>query len=164
VSRLSLALRSFWAVLTDGKKAEQIAALLKPPEQVTPAQDPLPVGAVQILSLLQREGRFIDFLNEDIAEYGDAQIGAAVRDIHRGCRQILDEYVQVKPIVEQQEESRLEVPVGFDPAEIRLTGNVHGGPPFQGTLKHHGWMVGKVKLPEGTAGNPRVVAPAEVEV
>jgi Domain of unknown function (DUF2760) len=164
VQRLSLAFRCFWLVLTNQARAEQIAAALKPPESVVSPADPLPVGAIQLLSLLQREGRLIDFLNEDITAYGDAQIGAAVRDIHRGCRQVLDEYVQVKPIVEQEEESRLEVPVGFDPAEIRLTGNVHGEPPFHGTLKHHGWMVGKIKLPEGTASNQRVVAPAEVEV
>jgi hypothetical protein len=130
----------------------------KPPAEL------LPIGAVQLLAILQREGRLIDFLVEDIDTYGDAQVGAAVRDIHRGCRRVLEESVQIKPIVDQEEESRVEVPAGFDPAEIRLTGNVHGDPPFHGSLKHHGWIVRGIKLPESVASTSRVVAPAEVEV
>lgn len=165
MQRFWLAIRCFWLVLTDRVKAGQIRLALEPEERpATPAAPPLPIGAVQMLALLQREGRLIDFLAEDITEYSDAQIGAAVRDIHRGCRKALDECVQLKPIVDQAEESRYEVPVGFDPAEVRLTGNVHGEPPFHGTLKHHGWMVRDIKLPESAASNPRVVAPAEVEV
>jgi hypothetical protein len=155
-------MRCFWLVLTDRKLADRISELLKTPAE--PAEPPLPVGAIQLLSLFQREGRFIDFLNEDIDSYGDAQVGAAVRDIHRGCRKVLVEHVELMPIIKQEEESRVEVPAGFDPAVIRLTGNVHGEPPFHGTLKHHGWIVQKIQLPEALGGTQRVVATADVEV
>src|SRR5207253_6846543 len=37
-------------------------------------------AAVQLLAILQREGRLLDFLQEDVDGYADAQIGAAVRD------------------------------------------------------------------------------------
>ena len=165
MQRLWLAFRCFWVVLTDRVKAEQLRSALEPEETIaTPTPESLPVGAVQILALLQREGRLIDFLREDIDAYADAQIGAAVRDIHRGCRRVLDECLNIQPVLDQREDSRVEVPIGFDPAEIRLTGSVHGEPPFHGTLKHHGWAVREFKLPESATSNSRVVAPAEVEV
>lgn len=163
MQRLWLALRCFWLALTDRRTAEQLSLAIKE-DTATPPSEPLPIGAIQLLALLQREGRLIDFLIEDIDAYADAQVGAAVRDIHRGCRRVLDDCVEVKPIVDQEEESRVDVPVGFDPAEIRLTGNVHGDPPFHGALKHHGWMVRRIKLPDSVATNSRIVAPAEVEV
>jgi hypothetical protein len=164
VQRLSLAFRCFWLALTGRLRAEQVQSALKPVERPATAPDVLPAGAVQLLAVLQREGRLIDFLAEDIDAYSDAQVGSAVRDIHRGCRRVLEESVQVKPILDQEEESRVEVPVGFDPAEIRLTGNVHGEPPFHGSLKHHGWVVRQMKLTGSVAHDTRVVAPAEVEV
>jgi hypothetical protein len=153
-------------VLTDRLKAEQLTSALKPIDHVgtAPPSESLPVGVVQLLALLQREGRLIDFLAEEIDAYADAQVGAAVRDIHQGCRRVLDESVQLRPIVDQEEQSRVQVPVGFDPAEIRLTGNVHGEPPFHGTLKHHGCAVRKIQLPASGLSDSRVVAPAEVEV
>jgi hypothetical protein len=165
VQRLWVALRCFWLVLTDRSSAEKVTALLKPAElPATPPPEPLPTGAIELLALFQREGRLVDFLRENIEGYTDEQVGAAVRDIHRGCRQALDECVQLKAILDREEESRVEVPPGFDPSEIRLTGNVHGDPPFHGTLKHHGWLVQKIKFTESVVGNARVVAPAEVEV
>jgi hypothetical protein len=122
-------------------------------------------GAVQLLSILQREGRLLDFLQEEIDAYPDAQIGAAVRDIHRGCKKALAEHVPLEPVLREAENATVRVDEGFDPARIRLTGNVMGEPPYTGTLKHHGWRTKTVNLPvlTGTA-DPLVVAPAEVEL
>jgi hypothetical protein len=125
--------------------------------------------AVQVLSLLQRKGRLIDFLQEDLGAYEDAQIGAAVRNIHDGCRQALREMVELRPVLEAEEGAEITVPAGFDPQAIRLTGKVVGQPPFKGVLRHRGWQTKKVELPEqlapmakGSAGF--VIQAAEVEV
>src|SRR5262245_38185820 len=122
-------------------------------------------GAVQLLSLLQREGRLLDFLQEEIDAYSDAQIGAAVRDIHRGCKKALAEHLPIEPVLRDQENATVRVDPGFDPSRIRLVGNVMGEPPYTGTLKHHGWRTGKPALPALTGSHdPSVVTPAEVEI
>jgi len=122
-------------------------------------------GAVQLLAILQREGRLLDFLQEDIDAYSDAQIGAAVRDVHRGCKKALSEYVPVEPVMKESENARVRVDAGFDPSRIRLVGNVLGEPPYTGTLRHHGWRTATIKLPAPpVAADPSVVAPAEVEL
>ncbi len=128
--------------------------------------DPKTVGAVQMLSVLQRQGRFIDFLQEDLSQYQDAQIGAAVRSIHEACKTALSECVQLEAVMVQEEGAMVTVPSGFDPAAIRLTGHVSGDPPFRGVLRHRGWRVRSVQLPRLTAqlGKERIVAPAEVEI
>ena len=121
---------------------------------------------LRVLAVRQRDGRLVDFLQEDIDPYSDAQIGAAVRDIHRGCRKALRDYLTVSPILPGQEDSDVTIPVDFDPASIRLTGNVQGSPPFRGVLRHHGWRVEAVNLPvlPGARDDSSVLAPAEVEI
>ncbi len=122
-------------------------------------------AAIQLLAILQREGRLLDFLQEDVDAYSDAQIGAAVRDIHRGCRKALAEHLPLEPVLREAENAQVRVDPGFDPSRIRLTGNVVGEPPFTGALRHHGWRVAKVQLPSPPkATDPTVVAPAEVEL
>lgn len=125
-----------------------------------------PQAAVQMLAVLQREGRLIDFLEEDLSLYEDAQIGAAVRTIHQGCKKALAEYVELKPILQENEGSSVTITPGFDSKAIRLTGNVAGDPPFSGTLRHRGWKVTKVELPRPTAEQHQdwVLTPAEVEI
>jgi hypothetical protein len=121
--------------------------------------------AVQMLALLQRDGRFIDFLAENISTYPDAQIGAAVRTIHDTCRQVLDQYVKLEPILNSEEDEPVMVPAGFDPAAIKLIGNVAGEPPVRGVLRHKGWRVKEMNLPALPQGAGRmVVTPAEVEL
>ena len=121
--------------------------------------------AVQMLTLLQRDGRLIDFLTEDISIYPDVQLGAAVRTIHETCRQVLDHYVKLEPILNSEEDQPVTVQVGFDPAAIKLIGNVAGEPPVRGVLRHKGWRVKEVNLPPLPQGAGRlVVAPAEVEL
>ena len=125
-------------------------------------------GALQLLSLLQREGRLVDFLAEPIDTFSDAQIGAAVRDVHRGLCRALAEHMPSEPVLKDREDAQVRVDAGFDPRRIRLTGHVVGEPPFTGTLRHHGWRVREVRLPElvrdGVELDLTVVAPAEVEL
>ena len=122
-------------------------------------------GALALLALLQREGRLVDFLREPLDGFSDADIGAAARDVHRGCRKVLDQHLSLEPVMPGSEEARVDVPKGFDPAEIRLIGEAQGEPPFRGTLRHHGWRVVDAKLPALAEGVDRtVIAPAEVEL
>ncbi len=122
--------------------------------------------AVTLLATLQREARFVDFIKEPLDSYSDAQIGAAVRDVHRDCGKVLDRLFAIRTILDQEEGSTVEVPPGFDAGRYRLTGNVVGDPPFRGRLAHHGWEAAEVQLPawSGTQGSSRVVAPVEVEL
>ncbi|HEU4726371.1 MAG TPA: DUF2760 domain-containing protein [Kofleriaceae bacterium] len=122
-------------------------------------------GALALLALLQREGRLVDFLREPLEGFADADIGAAARDVHRGCRKVLEQHLSLEPVMPGAEETRVEVPRGFDPAEIRLIGEARGEPPLRGTLRHHGWRVVDARLPALAEGIDRtVIAPAEVEL
>jgi hypothetical protein len=157
LNRFWLALQAFWRTLTDPAFARRVEPLFLP---ATTGPD------LRVLALLQRDGRLIDFLEEDIDAYPDAQIGAAVRDIHRGCRKALHEYLTIEPVVNAAEEARVTVAPDFDPAAIRLIGNVDGVPPFQGVLKHHGWRARAAQLPALPAAkdDTSVLSPAEVEI
>ncbi len=127
----------------------------------------MPTGPdLRVLAVLQRDGRLVDFLEEDIDAYTDAQIGAAVRDIHRGCRKSLHDYLTIEPIINAAEEAQVQVPTDFDPAAIRLIGNVNGSPPFQGVLKHHGWRVDRstCRVLPVARDDSSVLSPAEVEI
>lgn len=122
-------------------------------------------GALALLALLQREGRLIDFLRESLDDYEDSDIGATVRDIHRGCSKVLTEHIAMEPVMPGDEDDDVTVPKGFDPGEVRLIGEISGDPPFKGTMRHHGWRVTKASLPTLSDGMDRhIVAPAEVEV
>ena len=120
---------------------------------------------LHLMSLLQREGRLIDFLKEELEHYEDAQIGAAVRSIQENCQKTLNRYVDPQAILDQEEGEEVTVPEGFDPSVIKLTGNVSGDPPFKGALQHRGWRAGRRNLPtlSGTV-DPDVISPAEVEI
>jgi hypothetical protein len=158
LNRLWLALRALWWTLTDPEFADRVKPLFQP---ATTGPD------LRVLAVLQRDGRLIDFLEENIDAYSDEQIGAAVRDIHRGCRKALHDYLEIEPVLKVAEEERVTVDVDFDPAAIRLIGNVNGTPPFQGVLKHHGWRVRAVQLPALPASrtsDTSVLSPAEVEI
>ena len=140
-----------------------------PAEQERPtkavAGDLIDVGACRILSILQNKGRLIDFFQEDITGYPDAQIGAAVRHIHQDCRNALHEYVTFAPVMSEKEGEPVMVSEGFDPSEIRLTGHITGRPPFEGILQHTGWKVTRINLPDQPKGQKHtVIAPAEVEM
>jgi hypothetical protein len=162
------AFRVFWRTFIDPAFPEKVEPLLALPvgQPAAPPEPPKPSGEpLRLLALLQREGRLMDFLMEDIQPYQDLQIGAAVRDIHRNCRKVVQEHLELEPVMSQNEEEQVTVADGFDPGKIRLTGNVTGKPPFTGTLKHRGWRVKEIKLPEKAEGQDEfVLMPAEVEL
>ena len=120
---------------------------------------------LHLFSMMQREGRLMDFLAEDLDQYEDSQIGSAVRAIHANCLQVVREYLDPRPIMAQAEGERVTVEVDFDPGAIKLSGKVVGEPPFSGVIRHKGWQVGKVKLPKLSGRqNAEIIAPAEVEI
>lgn len=134
-------------------------------EKTVERQVPTDTAALQLLGLLQREARFVDFIQEDVAGYADAEIGAAARVVHEGCRKVLREHFSIAPVRSEAEGSRVTLAAGFDAAAVRLTGNVVGQAPFTGTLGHRGWRVDDVRLPQLTdVKAAAIVAQAEVEL
>ena len=181
--RLLIAWKAFWLALLNGAWTERIDEVLRgepqasalpapepakqPPKKEPPRpKKPARSEALTLLATLQREARLVDFLKEPIDAYSDAQVGAAVRDIHRDCGKVLDRLFALAPVLEQTEGAPVEVPPAFDAGRYRLVGNVTGDPPYRGQLTHHGWYAAKCELPEwqGSDGSANVVAPAEVEV
>jgi hypothetical protein len=142
------------------------AAAAPPPAKAPGAERPAESrAALQLLAVLQREGRLVDFIEEDLAGFPDAAIGAAARTVHAGCKRAIEELFRLEPVYREKEGAKVTVATGFDPSAIRLTGNVVGKPPFQGSLRHHGWRAREVKLPPAPDGkDPAIVAPAEVEL
>lgn len=136
------------------------------PTPAAPAPEPDETPAIQMLAILQRKGRLIDFLQEDLSPYADDQVGAAVRTIHEGCRDALKETVVLEPIFQGVEGEMVTIEDGFDANAVRLVGNLAGAPPFNGVLRHRGWRVNKIDLPQRLQGGSKemIVAPAEVEV
>ena len=186
--RLPLALANLFRILFDGAWAARVqdlangvptaapgspsspAATATP--VVTPAEPARPVpshaptdSALQLLALFQREARLIDFTREDLSAYADADIGAAARVVHEGCRKVLDEHLTLEAVRSEDEGSRITLAAGFDAHAVRLTGNVVGTAPFTGTLSHPGWRASRIELPKLMPGmDTHVLAPAEVEL
>lgn len=172
MGRLGLAIK----ILFSGETAKQVTRLLEadnpraalpepeppPPEPPTPARS----EAVSLLSSLQREARFVDFIQETIDGYSDAQVGAAVREIHKGCRDVLDRMFSLSPVIDQPEDSDVSVE---DPSsgQFRLTGNIGQSPgAVSGKLVHHGWVAQKCDVPlwSGNTASVNIVAAAEIQV
>ena len=168
MSRLFLGFRALFRCLADRGFADGVASLLAAGEEPDEAPPPRASrsDAVTLLAVLQREARFVDFVQEPIDAYPDAQIGAAVREVHKGCRVVFDRVLALAPVLEDAESSEVTVPAGADPNRYRMVGNVTGEPPVSGTLAHHGWRATRCELPEWTGGEESVliVAPAEVEL
>ena len=164
-ARFGLAWQAFRRVSADAAFAEKVNALLNPPPPEPPKPAKRSAEPLRLLSLLQREGRVLDFFLEDISGAPDDLVGAGVRELHRKAQAALKEHLTLEPVLPQKEEETVEVPAGFDPSAIRLTGNVSGSPPFRGVLKHHGWRVKDYHLPAPPEGqDPFVIAPAEVDL
>lgn len=172
--RIPLAFGAFFRILSDAEFAARVRTLLRPapvvaPVPLKPAPRPLkeaqPDAALQLLGLLQRDARLVDFTEEELASYSDADIGAAARVVHEGCRKVLREHFTIVPVRQESEGSRIVLDDGFDVAAIRLTGNVVGKPPFSGSLSHRGWRVSETRLPKlADRHNAAVLAQAEVEL
>jgi hypothetical protein len=147
-----------------GPEAARLAAA--PPQPAGPSPESVSRrAALQLLGVLQREGRLVDFIEEDLTGFPDAAVGAAARTVHEGCKRAIQELFRLEPVLRQPEGAVVEVAPGFDPGAVRLTGNVVGKPPFKGSLRHHGWRAQDVTLPPPPDGmDPAIVAPAEVEL
>ena len=176
MGRIGLAIRVFFRVLFDAALAERLrpllageaaAAPIAQPAEPKPAKAaPARNDALNLLAMLQREARLVDFIQEPIADYGDAQIGAVVRDVHRDCAAVLKRVFALMPIREEPEGTTIELVGDFDAARYRLTGQVPDNPPFRGALAHHGWQATQCVLPEwtGTESAALLIAPAVVEL
>ncbi len=179
LSRLFFAWVVYFRVLFDGAYAAELKEGKKalpepkpePPKEEKklgpPAAAPIPAtdAALQLLALFQREGRFVDFLEEDVSSFSDADIGAAARVVHAGCRKALRDHVKLEPVRAEDEGAKVTLPESFEPAEVKLTGNVQGKGPYEGTLRHRGWRAAEISLPTAVGGHDvRVLAQAEVEL
>jgi hypothetical protein len=183
-ARVAYAFRCFFSLLLRGTIPPDVAARLAAPPPVraagpapaAPAEAPraappaAPVQdtgdrAVQLLALLQREGRLVDFLREDLGAYADAQVGAAVRSVHAGCREVLDRYLGLEPILADEEGVVTQVGAGVSPSAVKLVGAVATHGAVRGVVRHRGWRVGRIELPPLPSADARpIVSPAEVEV
>ena len=182
---LFILLISWISLFIVSRRCKKVAAI-KPPEpeikivekiveveKIIQAPAPEPVilkqatsdAALQLLNILQKEARFIDFIKEDMGVHADADIGAAARIVHQGCAKAINEHFKLAPVSQDQEGSKVTLNAGFDAAAFRLTGNIVGQAPFTGSLVHKGWKVTEVHLPKLTEGhNPNIIAAAEVEL
>ncbi len=164
---LSLAIKTFFRTIRDKSFAADLSAWLERPAPVLPKPSPAPrrTAAIELLATLQREGRLVDFLQESIDGYSDAQIGAAVRDIHRDCSQALDRLFGLQSLRAEAEGESVELPATRDPGAWKLTGRVDSEA-SQGILRHHGWTLTRHELPAWTGSDDAawIVAPAEVEI
>jgi hypothetical protein len=188
-TRIALAISAFFRTLGNAEYAARIQQLDEPMSAPTVAPTPAPTAAptaaptpaptaapvilreatpdaaLQLLSLLQREARLIDFTQENLTGYADADIGAAARVVHEGCAKVLREHFTIEPVRAELEGARVILEAGFDAASVRLTGNVVGQAPFKGSLSHRGWRATSVRLPKlAEAHDAKVLAPAEVEL
>jgi hypothetical protein len=175
---MGLAFRVFFRLLFDAAWAERVRPLLagepSAPAPVAPVAAPTPSkkkaparnDALNLLAMLQREARLVDFVQEPIADYTDAQIGAAVRDVHRDSAAVLKRVFALEPISTEAEGNTVELDGDFDAARYRLAGKVPDRPPFRGALAHHGWQATQCVLSEWTGAESAalVIAPAVVEL
>ena len=175
MNRILLAFRCFFNILFHGELGPPALTALGLARRAAAAPAPAPAarsapaerasdGALQMLGILQRDSRLIDFLQEDIGAYSDDQIGAAVRELHDQCRDSLARYVTLQPVIDGVEGTFANAP-SADPNLVKFVGNVPAAPPKGGTLRHKGWRAAKVDLP-ALAGrqDASVIAPAEIEI
>ena len=183
--RLPLAFGAFFSVLGNPAFAARVMGL-RQPASATPAMTPVaaavvaaaparaapppmkqatPDAALHLLGLLQRDARLIDFTQEDLSQYTDADIGGVARVLHEGCCKVLREHFTIDPVRLEAEGSRITLPAGFDARAVRLTGNVLGPAPFTGSLCHRGWRATETRLPKlAESHDVTVLAQAEVEL
>lgn len=136
-----------------------------PPPPPIVLKESTPDAALQLLGLLQKEARFLDFIQENVAAYSDADVGIAARVVHEGCSKVIKEHFTLDTVFHEPEGSKVTLEQGFDATRVRLTGNIVGNAPFTGHLIHKGWQVSQMNLPKLTSGHDaKIIAPAEVEL
>ncbi len=171
MARLSQAVRAFYGLLFHGQLSDDLVASLgltrRVAQPAAPAPAPAPAatatdGALEILAILQRDARLVDFLMEDISAYSDEQVGAAVRSLHEQGRQSLGRYIRLAPVIDGVEGTFATIQ---DPSTVKFLGNVPAkGTPKGGTLRHKGWRAAKVDLPPVIPQQSALIAPAEIEI
>lgn len=171
---LSVACRSFFAALFNREVSERLERTLLGDDLRVPSAEiaaartvpPQRSDAVALLAALQREARFVDFIKESLVGASDEQIGAVVRDVHRDCGAVLERMFAIRPLVDGDEGTTIEVTAGFDAARFRLTGNVQRSPPYRGKLGHHGWQAMRSDVPSwnGRPDSALMISPADVEL
>jgi hypothetical protein len=177
-----LGIKALFRIWGDARFADQVRELLEEPgaapaaqrapetkrvvAEPPPKQAPARSEALTLLAVLQREARFLDFIKEPITDYSDAQIGAAVRGVHKDCGALLDRLFAIETLRTEPEGTSIEVPPGFDPAQFRLIGNIPEHPPYGGTVSHSGWKATRCEVPQwnGRDESALVIAPCEVEL
>jgi Domain of unknown function (DUF2760) len=181
LSRIWLSWLTSFRILFDGRFAARVALVrdadaqpeatrpialpVEPPLQA-PRKEATPSSAnaaLQLLALLQREGRFVDFVQQELTSFSDADIGAAARVVHEGCRRAIGAHARIVSVRSEAEGASLTLERASE--DVKLVGNVAGSAPFRGVLRHRGWRVEELTLPTvvGTH-DPRLVAPAELEL
>ncbi len=164
MSRILLAFRAFFAILFGRPLPKEIKPAPAPRPQPPAPAKPNPAHALQLLAILQRDSRILDFLMEDIAAFEDDQIGAAVRSLHDQARDSLARYLSLQPVIDGVEGAYTR-PATADPAAVKFIGNVPAAKPEGGTLRHKGWRAAKMDLPALTPGqDASIIAPAEIEI
>src|SRR5262249_11917994 len=146
--------RAFFSILFHGNLSGEVITTLGLSSKVSraPAAAPTPArapdAALQMLGILQRDARLIDFLMEDISAYSDAEVGAAVRNLHEQCRGSLQRHLELEPVTDGVEGSFTRVE-SADPAAVKFLGNVPAqGRPTGGLLRHKGWRARRAELPK----------------
>ncbi len=177
MNRISAAFKSFFVLLFTGELPDDVARAFgyskapAPKAAAPPAKPAAPPkaeagpsdGALQILAILQRDSRLVDFLMEDIAAYSDDQVGAAVRDVQSQAREALQRYLQLAPVIDSVEGVYVKTD-SVSKGAYKLVGNVPAnGKAPGGLLRHKGWKADKVDLP-AAAPAAGLLAPAEIEV
>ncbi len=170
MSRIVSAFKSFFVILFQGELPEDVAREFgySKPQPVKPPPPPQATaadGALQILGILQRDGRLVDFLMEDLRAADDEQIGAVARSLQEQCHAALQRHVQLVPVIDGVENSFTKLATN-DPTTVKLLGNVPAsGKAAGGVLRHKGWRAEKVDLPTIKPGpQTLIVAPAEIEI
>ncbi|PQO44380.1 DUF2760 domain-containing protein [Blastopirellula marina] len=183
MGRLGTAFSLFFKILFNRETAEKAQAVLllppgaelpapetkvEPPKPAAPPKPEVPPGidALVLLAALQREARFLDLFQEDLSSFADAQIGAAVRDVHRDTKATLDRIFGIERLRGEEEGTNIAIPADFNPLELRLVGSVGATPPASARLVHAGWRATKCELPKwnGQPEAAKILAPAEAEV
>lgn len=153
------AVKAFFATLAE--KEEQQKPIAAVPAPSSSAKEHL-----VLLALLQKHGRFIDFLKEDISSFSDEQVGAVAKQIHRDCKDKMEEWVTIRPAIDEEEDAKITIPQGYNPAKYKLTGNVIGEGPYQGVVRHSGWKACQLSLPKNLLHSIEegILVPAEIEI
>ena len=172
MANFKTAWKAFWSILKNDEKAkawEQLAVPVEEPKPELPKHEEKPQvstgsNALHLLTILQREARFIDYIQEGLDGYDDATVGSVSRKVHDDCQRALDKYFHIVPVMDEAEQTQVQVPADFDPRRIKITGKA-GNAPCTGVLQHKGWKADKQELPiRNNAQDPMVICPAEVEV